>query len=88
MEFNLRPASLTSKVCDTHLLEQQGLLVPFGQLVGREGPLDPGPDHYTVIHLGSRHVRRFQLHTHTTDGATSYEGDGRPPTAERTNGPR
>ena len=43
------------KSCVTHLLQQKSLLVLLCQLIGREGTLDSGPDHYTVILRCSRH---------------------------------
>lgn len=42
--------------CVTHLLQQKSLLVPFCQLIGGEGSLDAGPDHYAVILPCSRHL--------------------------------
>lgn len=46
-----------------YLLQQQSLLVPFCQLIGREGTLDTGPNHYAVVFPFRRHHGNTSLHS-------------------------
>lgn len=56
---NKKKTSAT-KFGETYLLQQKSLLVPFGQLIGREGTVHAGPDHYAVVLSFGRHLDYFE----------------------------